>query len=145
MRARAIALLAGAAATAFLPPAHAEPDPRGYVCTAQEQPTGANGALEQYLGGGPLVLQDSVSHAPLSGTLVCRLQRDVSDYTGTGPSVSAHGAGVVAVLPTKVATVASPAYLCSEYHDDASGVTYYFDDATLTWWTSPSARCGLAF
>lgn len=142
---RSVAVLLAAASAFAAPPAHAGvSDPSGYVCSLAEQPASAAGPARQYLSGGPLVLRDDVTGAPGSGTLVCRLQYGVSDYTGSGPSVSAHGTGVVVIPSTPVAPVASPNYLCTEFHDDATGVWYYLDSTSATWSTNVLVPCGWA-
>src|SRR4051812_34797851 len=82
-----------------------------------------------------------------SGTLTCRVQVTTSNHTGTGPTVSGHGTGVVTAGPSLLNYVAGPTddvYLCGEFTDDSTGTTYYFDDVNGVWSTDPTVLCGLA-
>ena len=144
----ALAVVAAAASAAAIP-AFAQPDPWLLLCqfASNDDPT-AEGFQTGELSGGPAVLtDDALPPGVLSGTLTGRIQVTVADHTGTGPSVSGHGTAVVTAGPAVVsyqATATDPVYLCSEFTDDATGTTYYYDDGTQTWSTSPLVGCGLA-
>jgi hypothetical protein len=103
------------------------------------------------VSGGPLALIDD-SGAPGSGTLVCTVQVGESTHAGTDQAgASAHGTGVVVLLPSLVAYEAptgTSIYLCTSYIDDDSGQTLYWNDSNDptvegSWSTDANASCGL--
>jgi hypothetical protein len=143
--------LAGLGSTFLTLPAHAavdDPGP-GLICqfSSTTDPTVEGGVQTGQISGGPLVIQDSTTLLPGSGTLYCWLQ--VNDATHgdplTHPGVHNHGTGVVTAGPAQItytATATDNVYLCASFQDDAS-TTYYWHDSTSTWSTSPG-DCGLA-
>ena len=150
MRKLALASIALAGlGSAFAVPAHADvsdPGP-GLICqfASVTDPTAEAGTQTGELSGGPLVIQND-DGTPGSGTLTCRIQVTVSNHTGTGPSVSGHGTGVVTAGPSEISYTASATdnvYLCGEFTTDA-GVTLYWDDTSASWSVSASVSCGLA-
>ena len=151
MRLRTLATLTALLA-AFAAPvtAHAAvSDPFGSGCqfTGTEDPTAETGTVTGVLSGGPLILVNDDNSGVGSGTLTCRLQVNEPTHTGTGPAVSGHGTGVVSAGPSEASFTASETdnvYLCMEFTDDSTGVTYYWDDSTGTWTTDPDGPCGLA-
>ena len=124
-------------------------DPGGVGCSfaAITDPTAEPGTFTGVLSGGPLVITDSTTNLPGSGTLTCHIQVNVADHTGTGPSVSGHGTGVVTAGPGEVSLTAGAddnIYVCMEFTDDSTGTTYYWDPVHGTWSTSNRGPCGLA-
>jgi hypothetical protein len=106
--------------------------------------TNAPGTETGWLAGGPLVLTDSTTHLPGSGTLICRIQVDVWDHTGTGQQIQGHGTGVVTAGPSYVSFTTnqwSGPFLCTEFTDDSDGTTYYWDDWNSGWSTSDRVSC----
>jgi hypothetical protein len=138
--------------SAFAIPAHAAVDDAGpgVICEffSTTDPTAQPGTQTGELSGGPLVLQDSTTLLPGSGTLTCRIQVTVSNHTGTGPAVSGHGNGVVNTGASEISYTAADTdnvYLCGEFTDDSDGTTYYWDDTHSVWVANnPLVDCGLA-
>jgi hypothetical protein len=98
------------------------------------------------LDGGPLALPgvDGDTTVVGSGTLVCRIQVNAQDHTGTGPQVQGHGAGVVTAGPSQVSFSAGPSdsvYLCAEVVRDEDESVLYYDAAHDEWSTSSSVPC----
>jgi hypothetical protein len=117
----------------------------GVICqySSMHDPLAA-GTQSGQLSGGPLVLTDSTTGLPGSGTLTCRIQVNMDGHTGTGPFVSGHGTGVVATPPSVVRFAAAESdlvYLCGEFTDDSDGTTYYWDAIATAWTTDPAAPC----
>ncbi len=152
MRKIALAAIAlgGLVSSLAITPAHAAtPDPWGAICqfASVTDPT-VEGQQSGQVSGGPLVLTDDETPPGVySGTLTCRVQVTTSNHTGSGPSVSGHGTPVVTAGPSTLtysAGLTDNVYLCSEFTDDATGTTYYFDDTNSLWSTSNTVDCGLA-
>ena len=143
--------LAGLGSAFAIVPAHAAVDDAGpgLICQffSSTDPTAEAGTQTGELSGGPLVLTDSTTNLPGSGTLTCRIQVTTPNHTGSGPSVSGHGTGVVTAGPSEISYVAADTdnvYLCGEFTDDSTGTTYYWDDTNSVWSTSNTVDCGLA-
>lgn len=148
----AAGLLSMVALLANVPAVADAPVTDGPVCSVATvvDPTAEEGTSSGVLEGGPtLFTQDRTT--PQQGTLVCRVQvidAPTSDHNGSGPTVSGHtNAAGVAVAGPQVITInvtgTQNAFLCAEFVDDASGVTYYWDDDSSEWSTSPYVHCGL--
>jgi hypothetical protein len=126
----------------------AAPSGPGAVCqfSSLADPTAEGDVQTGQISGGPLVTVDVDTASPQSGTLHCYIQVNNDIPTGSGPGVSGHGTGVVTAGPAQVsytATETDNTYLCSTWTDDGDGVTYYFDDTTSDFTTTP-VPCSLA-
>jgi hypothetical protein len=145
--------LAGLGSTFLTLPAHAavdDPGP-GLICqfSSNTDPTAEAGTQTGQISGGPLVVQDSTTLLPGSGTLFCWVQVNSDTPAGPpgSPGTSGHGTGVVVAPEQQItyttATVTDNVYLCSAFTDDSSSTTYYWQDATSEWTTDPG-HCSLA-
>ena len=131
-------------------PAHAAVDnPYGIGCqlSTLADPTAPPGTQAAQVGGGPLVLLDSTTGLPGSGTLECRVQVNGPTHADPGAdsaSVRGWGVGAVTAGPAVVhyqAGVLDELYLCEELTDDSDGTTYYYDGTHDVWSTDPAVDC----
>jgi hypothetical protein len=152
MRIRSLAFLAVAALAMTHAPANAAVDDAGpgLICqfASTTDPTAEPGTQSGELSGGPLVLQDSTTNLPGSGTLTCRVQTNQPTHVGSGPSIAGHGTGVVTAGPATINYTAGgddDVYLCAEFTDDTPpGTTYYWNGDVGGWGTDPNVPCGHA-
>lgn len=147
-----VAAFAVALTSAVAPPAaRALPEfdgPSGVLCgfDAITDPTAEPGTLSGQLTGGPLVAQDDELN-PASGMLICRIQVNDGVHVGYGPQLSGHGTGLVTAGPTLVnfhAYTSDQVYVCTEFVDDRTWSTHYFDAASDEWSDSPDVPCSPA-
>ena len=157
MRRSALALVAVAALVSTATPARADaPITNGLICSFATiiDPTAEEGVQSGQLEGGPVLFTTGTSgNEPQQGTLVCRIQVEdafTADHDGgSGPTVSGHtnAAGVAVAVPQIISiqrTGTQNVFLCSEFVDDASGITYYWDDDLSEWSTLSTVHCGLS-
>jgi hypothetical protein len=75
------------------------------------------------------------------------VQVDQATHTGSGPSVSGHGTGVLTAGPAVInytVSDTSNVYLCAEFTDDTDGLTHYWDDHLSEWSLDATVACGLS-
>ena len=131
-------------------PAYADtPETHGLICQFASviDPTAEEGTQSGQISGGPVLLLEQDGMTPETGTLLCRIQVNNDTHTGTGPTVSGHGTGVLVAAPATVTYLAADTdtvSLCAEFVDDSDGVTYYWDGVNGEWSTSSAVPCGLA-
>jgi hypothetical protein len=144
VRRLALVVCALASVAAMGLPARADaPATDGQLCDLQvtEDPTAEAGTLTGELTGGPVLLTQQDGITPETGTLVCRAQVGTSDHTGSGPSISGRGTGVLTAGPATVTIYGDDIYVCAEFVDDSDGVTYYWDGEASDWSTSSNVTC----
>jgi hypothetical protein len=112
----------------------------GFNAVADPNPEAPADARTGYVEGGP-ILQN--------GTITCTIQVGGALHSDAdnGATASASGTnGVTYLSPTLISFVSPsqvPVYLCDRFRD-AGGTTYYFDDTTGTWTSTPTgAACRL--
>jgi hypothetical protein len=144
VRKLALVVCALASVVAVGLPARADaPQSYGQLCDLQatDDPTAEAGTSTGELTGGPILLLDQEA-APETGTLTCRVQVGVADHTGTGPSVSGHGTGLLTAGPSTVTySGGGVVYVCGEFTDDSDGLTYYWDGVNEDWSTDSTVTC----
>ena len=150
MQKRSVIGLAIAGLALTYAPAYAAVDDAGpgLICqfTSVVDPTAEPGTQTGAISGGPLALTDSTTGGLGSGTLVCRVQVNVTDHTGSGPVATGHGTGVVTAGPATIQYRADETdwvVLCAEFIDDWDGTTYYWDGLDDAWSTNPLVPCGI--
>ena len=148
---RSLVIVALTSIVLMYAPAYAAVDDAGpgLICLFASvlDPTAEEGTHTGELSGGPLLLTDSTTGQPGSGTLVCRIQVNNNTHTGYGPFVAGHGTGGVGAGPMTVVYQAADTdtvSLCGEFIDDSDLTTYYWDDDNDEWSTSSAVSCGLA-
>ena len=127
----------------------------GLICryTQIPDPWPAPGTERGRLEGGPVRFTEAPEGTtPQQGTLFCRVQvvdAFTSDHNGSGPTVTGHtnADGLATAGPADITINRSGTqnvFLCSEFHDDASGVTYYWDGDLSEWSTLSTVHCEIS-
>ena len=150
MRRTALVALAVAGVLSTATPALADPPiADGLLCQfASIQDPLDPGMQTGEFSVGPAHLTEADGTTPEDGTLVCTIQVDVSDHTGDGPAVHAHGTGWFGGQPYPFYLTSyedgANVYLCAEFTDDSDNVTYFWDDSLGEWSTDITVPCGRA-
>lgn len=97
---------------------------------------------------GPLILTDSATGMPLHGVLFCRVHVDQPTHAGDSvfdASARDHmGIQSVVGVSSFQAPPDAKIYACTEFVEDTTHDTFYFDPSRGTWGTNQNGPCGLA-
>ena len=142
----AVASLALAYAPGYAPAQADAPASTGVLCEFAPitDPLGEPDTRTGVLSGGPILMTGEDGVTPETGTLVCRVQVNIVDHNGSGPTVSGHGTGLLTAGPGTVSVEVGPddsVFLCGEFLDDSDGMTYYWDAELGEWSTDSGVAC----